>query len=195
MALSEKSKKTQDHVLKTTRAILMANGFHNTTINDIIKATGVKKGNLYYHFSSKEEICLAVLEDAKEEFFTFLAQSLQGDSPCAKVVNSCQAIIVAQKKQILVGGCLFGNAALEMSDSNPRFATVLQDVFVHWVGVIDAQLSLAGPDCSLNTNLSPSVLAKAIVATIEGGIMMSRVSKEPADLDDCFVVIKAMLGK
>ncbi|MBN4068998.1 TetR/AcrR family transcriptional regulator, partial [Desulfotalea psychrophila] len=60
MALSEKSKKTQDHVLKTTRAILMANGFHNTTINDIIKATGVKKGNLYYHFSSKEEICLAV---------------------------------------------------------------------------------------------------------------------------------------
>ncbi len=195
MALSEKSKKTQDHVLKTTRAILMANGFHNTTINDIIKATGVKKGNLYYHFSSKEEICLAVLEDAKEEFFTFLTQSLQGDSPCAKVVNSCQAIIMAQKKQILVGGCLFGNAALEMSDSNPRFATVLQDVFVHWVGVIDAQLSLAGPDCSLNTNLSPSVLAKAIVATIEGGIMMSRVSKEPADLDDCFVVIKAMLGK
>ncbi len=194
MTKIKKGEKTRDHILKTTRAILMANGFHNTSINDIIEATGVKKGNLYYHFASKEEIGLAVLEDARDEFFEFLTNSFKGDSPCLRVVNSCQAVFTEQKKHIFAGGCLFGNAALEMSDSNPRFSAVLNGVFARWVNEINEHLSLAGEGCSLAADLPPSLLAKTIVATIEGGIMMSRVSKNPADLDDCLTVIKAILG-
>jgi AcrR family transcriptional regulator len=38
-------------------------------INDIIKATGVTRSNLDYHFARKEDIGLAELEDVKEEFF------------------------------------------------------------------------------------------------------------------------------
>ncbi len=195
MAQMKKGEKTRDHILKTTRAILVAHGFHSTSISDIIKATGVKKGNLYYHFASKEDIGLAVLEDAKEEFFVFLGQSFQGDSPCAKVYNSCQAIFAEQKKNNFVGGCLFGNAALEMSDSNPRFSLVLQDVFSRWVDEVDHHLSMAGEACFLHVNLAPRLLAKAIVAVIEGGIMMSRVSKDSADLEDCLAVIGAILGR
>ncbi len=195
MAHMKKGEKTRDHILKTTRTILVANGFHNTSISDIIEATGVKKGNLYYHFASKEEIGLAVLEDAKDEFFMFLRQSFQGDSPCAKVINSCQAILTEQEKNNFVGGCLFGNAALEMSDSNPHFAKVLKDVFSRWVDEIEQHLSLIGEECALRVHVSPHVLAKSIVAVIEGGIMMSRVSKDQADLEDCVAVIAAMLGK
>lgn len=194
MAQMKKGEKTRDHILKTTRAILVANGFHNTSISDIIKASGVKKGNLYYHFASKEEIGLAVLEDAKEEFFNFLAASFEGDSAGAKVINSCQAIFAEQKKNNFVGGCLFGNAALEMSDSNPHFSGVLHGVFSRWVDEVEHQLTLGGDGCSFQAQISPRLLAKAVVATIEGGIMMSRVSKDQADLDDCLTVIAAMVG-
>ncbi len=195
MTQMKKGEKTREHILKTTRAILVANGFHNTSISDIIKASGVKKGNLYYHFASKEDIGLEVLEDAKEEFFQFLAQSFQGHSPCAKVVNSCQAIFAEQKKNNFVGGCLFGNAALEMSDLNPRFSEVIHGVFAHWVDEIERHLSMAGEGSLLLGNVSSALMAKTIVATIEGGIMMSRVSKDQADLKECLVVIAAMLGQ
>ncbi len=195
MAQTKKGEMTRDHILKTTRAILMANGFHDTSINDIIKVTGVTKGNLYYHFAGKEDIGLAVLEDVKEEFFKFLAESFIGDTPCAKVANSCQAIFEEQKKNNFVGGCLFGNAALEMSDSNPRFSKVIRSVCAHWIREIDHYLSLAKEGHSLHVNVSPGMLAKAIVATIEGGIMLSRVTKDQADLEDCLTVIRAMLGE
>jgi TetR/AcrR family transcriptional repressor of nem operon len=195
MTQMNKGEKTRDHILKTTRAILVANGFHNTSISDIIDATGVKKGNLYYHFASKDDIGLAVLEDAKEEFFNFLTESFQGESPCAKVIHSCQAIFAEQKKNNFVGGCLFGNAALEMSDNNPRFSEVIHEVFSRWVAEIDRYLSLSGEDCSRHLKLSPHLLAKTIVATMEGGIMMSRVSKDQTDLEDCLTVIGALLGE
>lgn len=188
-----KGEKTRDHILKTTRAVLVANGFHNTSINDIIKATGVKKGNLYYHFASKEELGIAVLEDAKEEFFQFLEAAFQGDGPCAKVLNSCQAIFREQQKNNFVGGCLFGNAALEMSDSNSRFSAVIHDVFCQWGRRLEAALVEATEGGCLVSTLPPHLLAKAIVATMEGGIMMARVSKDPSDLADCLTVIRTLI--
>lgn len=194
MVQIKKGEKTREHILKTTRDLLVAQGFHNTTISDIITATGVKKGNLYYYFAGKEELGLAVLEDAKAEFFTFLARSFQGDAPADRVLHSCRAIFAEQQKNNFVGGCLFGNAALEMSDSNPAFARVLGDVFCRWVAEIDRQLAEGGHGGLGAAELNSAQLAKAIVALIEGGIMMSRVSKDAADLDDCLAVIRAMLG-
>src|SRR3989338_4097322 len=107
MSTTSKGEKTRDHILKETRKILVAQGFHNTSISAVIEATGVKKGNLYYHFTSKEELGLAVLEDAKDEFFSFLAKSLVGHDPVEKIINSCKAIFAEQEKNNFVGGCLF----------------------------------------------------------------------------------------
>ena len=72
MTATIKGEKTREHILKSSRKLLVTQGFHNTAISEIISATGVKKGNLYYHFASKEDLGLAVLKDAKQEFFLFL---------------------------------------------------------------------------------------------------------------------------
>src|SRR3990167_2331685 len=98
MSTTSKGGKTRDHILKATRKILVVQGFHNTSISAVIEATGVKKGNLYYHFASKEELCLAVLEDAKDEFFSFLARAIVGRDPIEKIINSCKAICAEQRR-------------------------------------------------------------------------------------------------
>lgn len=190
-----KGELTRNHILQTTRGVLVAKGFHNTSINDILVATGVKKGNLYYYFASKEELGLAVLEDAKEEFITFLDNALHGDDPIAKILNSCDAIFQELKKRNFVGGCLFGNTALEMSDSNENFARVIRQVFAIWTDQIAGLLDEAREEGVLDSAIPDRLLAKTIVATLEGGIMMSRVSKNEQDLEDCLRALKAILGR
>jgi len=186
---------TRDHIIKTTRQILVAQGFHHTSITDIINATGVKKGNLYYYFAGKEDLSYSVLQDAKEEFFSFLEQSFQGHDPLDKIIHSCEAIFQEQQKQHFVGGCLFGNVALEMSDCNERFAAVIHEVFTIWTGKFASFLEEAGENTSPMSRVPPAQLAKTLVAVIEGGIMMSRVSKNKADLEDCLGTLKIMLGR
>ncbi len=194
MPVTLKGEKTREHILKTSRGILVKQGFHNTSISEIISATGVKKGNLYYHFTSKEELGLAVLEDAKAEFFVFLDKSLSGADPVAKIVNSCQAIFNEQKKNNFVGGCLFGNTALEMTDSNPKFAAVIQELFERWAAQLEELLHEAQQNDTLHSEIPPRLLAKTVVATVEGAIMMSRVSKREKDLRDFLAAIRALLG-
>lgn len=193
MAVTVKGEKTRDHILKASRKILVKQGFHNTSVSEIISATGVKKGNLYYHFPSKEDLGLAVLEDAKEEFFRFLNKSLSGTDPVDKIINSCRAIFNEQKKNNFVGGCLFGNTALEMTDSNPKFASVIQEVFNRWTKELETLLLEALESEQLNSRISPKLMAKTVVATVEGAIMMSRISKCEKDLLDFLAAIKTLL--
>jgi hypothetical protein len=46
----------------------------------------------------------------------------------------------------------------------------------------------------LGSEISPRLLAKQIVASIEGGIMMARLSKNEDDLKDCLDSLRALLG-
>jgi TetR/AcrR family transcriptional repressor of nem operon len=195
MSTTSKGEKTRDHILKATRKILVVQGFHNTSISAVIEATGVKKGNLYYHFASKEELGLAVLEDAKDDFFSFLAKVLTGSNPVEKIINSCRAILQEQQKNNFVGGCLFGNTALEMTDSNQRFSVVVQDVFLRWTEILEEHLTEARENGLLPPSTQPRLLAKTVVATLEGGIMMSRVSKNKNDLNDFLAAISGLLGR
>lgn len=195
MTTTSKGEKTRAHILKATRKLLVAQGFHNTSISAVIEATGVKKGNLYYHFASKEALGLAVLEDAKDEFFAFLAKALAGLDPVEKIINSCQAICREQEKNNFVGGCLFGNTALEMADSNRKFSGVIQEVFHRWTGLLAAHLDEALQAGLLPAATRPQLLAKTVVATLEGGIMMSRVSKNKEDLNDFLTAITGLLGR
>ncbi len=184
---------TQSRILKNTRKLIVEKGFNNTSISDIIAATGVKKGNLYYYYASKNDLGLAVLKDAEQEFFDLLDTSFKGNRALEKVWNSCEAILKAQQKANFVGGCLFGNTALEMSDCNEEYAGIIQEIFQKWTDLLADHLREAVSEGDLDQAPSPESLAQIIVAVIEGGIMMARVSKGKTDLEDCLGTLKAVL--
>lgn len=184
---------TRNRILKNTRKLIVEKGFNSTSISDIIAATGVKKGNLYYYYPSKNDLGLAVLKDAEQEFFDILAASFKGKRSIDKVWNSCEAILEAQQKANFVGGCLFGNTALEMSDCNNEYAGLIQEIFQKWINLLADHLREAGSEGDLDLATSPESLAQMIVAVIEGGIMMARVSKGKNDLEDCLHTLKAVL--
>ncbi|GGU93777.1 gamma-butyrolactone-binding protein [Streptomyces albospinus] len=60
----------QDRAIRTRRTILEAaasvfddHGYDRATIAEVLERAGVTKGALYFHFASKEELALAVLEE------------------------------------------------------------------------------------------------------------------------------------
>ena len=191
--MQSKGQETQSHILKESRRLFTVQGFQNTSISQVIVATGVKKGNLYYHFPSKEALGLAVLIDARDEFFTILEDSLSGENPMLRILNSCNTILGMMQQSNFVGGCLFGNTALEMTDSNSSFGKVIQEVFLHWTELIEQELLQASKANIPVPPVSPAALATSVVAILEGGIMLSRVYTTRKSLEDCIVIIRTLL--
>lgn len=191
--MQNRGEQTRHHILKESRRLFTVQGFQNTSISQIIAATGVKKGNLYYHFPSKEELGIAVLADARDEFLTTLDQSLSGTDPRQKILNSCNRIMELMQQSNFVGGCLFGNTALEMTDSNSRFGKIIQDVFSRWIDRIERELQQAATAGFLKSPVSANALATSIVALLEGGIMLSRVYNDKNSLKDCIRTVRTLL--
>ncbi len=195
MSHLSKGEKTREKIISDARTLIIANGFHKTSISDIIAASGVKKGNLYYYFSSKEELGLTILNETRDAFFRLVDMAMQAEMPLDRIESLFNAILQEQKKSGFVGGCLFGNTALEMSDSHPDFAEVINDVFSQWAIQIEKTLDEAQTSGELDSAFSPPLLARLIVAAIEGGIMLARSSKKETDLEDCLAALLEILNR
>ncbi len=188
-----KGQETRKHILRESRRLFTVQGFENTSISQIITATGVKKGNLYYHFISKEALGLAVLADARDDFFVLLDNSLTGEDSVSRILNSCYGIMELMQQNKFAGGCLFGNTALEMTDSNSSFGSIIQEVFSRWIERIEQELKRAVRNDSQQFSLPPLTLAIAVVAILEGGIMLSRVYQNKNSLEQCLLTIRSLL--
>ena len=54
---------TRRALLDAAAALIAERGYHGTTVNDVVAASGLSKGTFYWHFKSKEDLLLAVLEE------------------------------------------------------------------------------------------------------------------------------------
>ena len=60
--MGAKASRTEKHILAKAREIFSKKGFKNVTMQDIVDACDISRGGLYLHFSSVEDIFLAVLK-------------------------------------------------------------------------------------------------------------------------------------
>lgn len=60
--LPDQSLSTRDRILQAAFSVLSRQGYENTSIKDIATEAGVAQGLVHYHYKSKQQLVLAVLE-------------------------------------------------------------------------------------------------------------------------------------
>jgi TetR/AcrR family transcriptional regulator, transcriptional repressor for nem operon len=192
--MAAKGDAAREKILDAARYLFNTKGFGATSISDLVNESGLQKGSIYFHFPGKDAIGLTVLEDARGCFMEFLQEALAGDSPVLRLENFFQSVMKKHLATGFVGGCIFGNIALEMGDSDKRFADIIDRVFSQWVAAIEKVVVAAQETGEIRGDIPANALARNIVAAIEGGIMMSRVKKEEGPLAECLDVLRRILG-
>ncbi|HKL26958.1 MAG TPA: TetR/AcrR family transcriptional regulator [Desulfuromonadales bacterium] len=191
--MATKGQLTRQRILDEASPVFHRKGFLITTINDLLAATGMTKGNIYFHFANKEEIGLEVLRRARKTFKQFLDDSLRGETPGASLDNFFRHALERNRSKGFVGGCLFGNTALEACDNAPPFAELVGEVFAEWIGKLEETIEAAQDSGQVRQDLPASHLAELIVGTIEGGIMQSRLQKDAGPLQRALESLRILL--
>lgn len=191
--MATKGEQTREKILTEARLIFKQKGFGATTINDLLDVSGTTKGNLYFHFSDKEAVALEVLRREQLSFYTFLEQAFSGESAAAGLDNFFHKALEKQCQQDFIGGCLFGNTALETSDTSPLFAGLVREVFTEWIKVFEEKIASAQAVRQIRSDVPAGDLAELLVAAIEGGIMQSRLQKSAAPLQRSLETLRRVL--
>ena len=171
---------TKERVLDEATRLIQSRGFRGMSLSDLLAVADIRKGSLYFHFQSKHELGLCVLERARAQFMEFLRGALVGETPEARLHHFFDAALAAQRQMGFVGGCLWGNTALEMSDSDKEYAALVARVFDEWTALIEAEIAAGQAAGQFRTDVPARQLACHVIAAIEGGIMQSRLRKDEA---------------
>ncbi len=188
-----KGERTRQHILESAESVFRQKGFAATSINDLMAAAEVTKGGLYFHFASKEEIGLAVLERARRGFLGFLDDALTGPSPGACLANFFRRACEFHCSSAFVGGCLFGNTALETSDREPVYARFVAQVFGEWRDRIAAVVVQAQETGQVRNDIPAPELAGFVISVLEGSIMQARLFKDGRPLTEGVAALRRVL--
>src|SRR5574342_414435 len=61
-AKSQKGAATRDQILNAASRLIHVQGYQSTSLDDVLRESGVGKGNFYYYFKSKEDLGYAIID-------------------------------------------------------------------------------------------------------------------------------------
>ena len=168
-------------------------GYQNTSLDDVRRESGVGKGNFYYHFRSKEDLGYALLDQLVAGF---LERTLE---PCFSDVDTprltqircfLDRVLEAQRQRKCIGGCAMGNLASELSDVHEGFRQRLAGIFLRWRSRLTDALEGGRATGRLRPDSDAAGLAQFIVAALEGAILLTKVTKDIAVMEQCVQHLK-----
>ena len=143
--MKSKGELTKEKILVEATRLVNQRGFEATSINDLVAATGLKKGCLYFHFSGKDELALAILEKAKSDFDEFLNFALAGTTPGECIDRFFQGVYGAPPwpkvdvmRKVLEGEKVVPGEVAYVGDSKEDLA-VAQATGVYFIGRVNKE--------------------------------------------------------
>jgi len=191
---------SREKILFCARDLFYFVGYQTTSVDDILRVSGVAKSNFYYHFRTKDELALAVLDLHIAEFESSAIKALSDSSSDAagRLERFCQTLVQAQAEIQRMGGCPFGTFAASLSihegdNRTDRFRQVLCDVFRQLEAKIAACLRDGVQSGIFRDDIPVDELAATVLAAIEGLMLMTRTQRSAAPLMRGLPVLQLLL--
>jgi TetR/AcrR family transcriptional regulator, transcriptional repressor for nem operon len=147
-----------------------------------MSATGLKKGGIYNHFQSKDEIAVAAFDYAYSCSSKRIWQSVRQKK---NAIERLQALVSAYLDYVddppIPGGCPIMNTAIESDD--PILRDRVQLVVNEWRSLICRIIEKGIKKGEITATVEPDVIATIIISTVEGAIMMSKLYGDSIHLE------------
>lgn len=158
-------------------------GFAATSVDDVIREAGLSgKSHFYHHFRSKEELGYAVLAGQFDRFTERGLAVLREPmiAPLERLALFIDTLVALQVARGCRGGSPLGALAAELADTHDGFRERLALVFERWATQLRSLLWEAR--AQLCDGVDTPRLARFVIATLEGALLMARVHRDPVAL-------------
>jgi TetR/AcrR family transcriptional repressor of lmrAB and yxaGH operons len=165
-------------------------GYAATGINQILEAADVKAGSLYHHFpDGKAELAAAVVDGVGGDITRLLRTFLATDTSVADIVSRWIDMLAAGLESDRRDGCPIEPIATESVNASPVVRAASARAFGGWCTAVAERLTADG--WSSDTAMES---ARAIIALIEGALILSRIAGDRAALDAAKVAARTLLN-
>jgi AcrR family transcriptional regulator len=135
-AVSTKGKRTRGEIIDAAKSLFYERGYTRTSFSDIVEQTGIRRGNIYHYFKTKEEILDAVIRQHASDYRALLALWDQQTTDPKERLHSFVQMLSSNRENLMRYGCPIGTLNTELSKDAIELhagARVLFDILVEWL--------------------------------------------------------------
>ena len=156
-AVTPKGQATRASILQTAAEVFAERGYTDTTLAELIARSGLTKGAFYFHFASKEQLALAVLEEKQRQWLEFVRQRAL-DKP--RAIDQLRALGPALIRLHRQDPSAYSAQRLSRDLARiPELAGTIRAQMRGWIDLVAGIISRAQHDGDLPAHLDATALA------------------------------------
>jgi len=181
-ALTAKGAATRARIVEAAAALVRQRGAARTSVDEVRAEAQVSASQLYHYFADKNELMRAVVAHEAA-----VAVEQQPQLAALDSIESLRAwrdsVVDHAGKRGFRGWSPLGSLASELVDTDPDARAGLVDGFGLWLAPVRAGLLAMQASGALRTDADADSLAVGLLASLQGGLLMSRVLEQTAPLE------------
>jgi TetR/AcrR family transcriptional repressor of nem operon len=178
--MSNRGETTRENFLEAAKGLVMSKGFAGTSIDDVLKITGMTKGAFFHHFKGKADLARELVKryalgDLKM-FEEFDRQSQeQSDDPLEQMLNFLELFeTYISNSDDPAPGCMYAVYTYESRQFDPEVLDFVSDTLRQWTAIYVRKFQAVMDVYAPALDVTPRQLAEMIVSVIEGGLVLQR---------------------
>jgi TetR/AcrR family transcriptional repressor of nem operon len=177
-----KGERSRQKIVETAAVLFNQKGFTGCSMGDIVAASGLEKGTLYGHFSTKEELALLAFDYAWKDTSDKRIRNLH------TVSNAVDKLKLHIDNYVntpsFPGGCPLLNFAVDADDGNLALRTRVRKALKGWEDLLEKIVEDGQSSGEINPEIDPHSVANLVISMLEGATAIARINKRFAALND-----------
>jgi len=178
---TRRGRASRERIVERAAELFAERGIAATSVDEVLAAAGAGKGQFYHYFRGRDELAAAGVGYRCAQVVAGLTQALGAVSSLAGLEQEL-AGFVAAFGQAGMPGCPIGTLATEVAGRNEEARLQAAAGFDAWERLLAGALERMRQRGELRADAAPAVLATGLLASLEGGMVLSQARKDMASL-------------
>ncbi|TPJ17219.1 TetR/AcrR family transcriptional regulator [Mesorhizobium sp. B2-7-2] len=170
---------TRTRMIEATALLIRKRGYHGTSLNDILSASGAPRGSLYFHFpGGKDQLVIEVTRASVADVTERLGAALLEESdPAVAVHHIYQSVGRMLEENEFSLGCPVAPVVLDAPNNVPDLIEICRSAFEQWIGLLRQAFVRAGVP-----ERRAQALALLVESSLEGLMVIARATRDRTPL-------------
>lgn len=165
----------RDALLEAAKELLWERGYEATSPRQILKRSGAGQGSLYHHFEGKKDLAITALEQVEETMISAFERLFDERLPVTERIANALG-----KRRNALQGCPLGRMAGDPAIADEsELREPAERYFRHVEQAISEALREAADSGEIRLREPAATIAAALVASVQGGYVLSRLHDDP----------------
>ena len=168
MALRDPDK-TRRNILDVASATFHQKGYNGTSLSDILSGALVSKGALYHHFSNKQELLYAVVDELyKPQFLSRWQGILTAEQPVEAIAQVVDGIASEGSDEEMCSGCPIHNISAELASTDEGLRQRVDAIFTGLQSIIEDGIERGKALGQINEQVDSHRVALLFMCSLNG---------------------------